>query len=250
MRAFGDRTMKAIFCTRAGHGTTRLLSLLDYSFIRKHPKIFVGYSDVTALHCAMLNQASLMTFHGPMLNADFVRHRFPDLTRHGLFRTLMNPEAAGSICAGYRKKTVRVLRGGMASGRLIGGNLTLLCALVGTPWQPVFDGGILFLEEVNEAPYRVDRMLTQLLNAGLLQRVSGIAIGQCDGCVDVTAKKRGEFRQTLEDVFRERLLPLKVPVVTGLPFGHIDVNATLPVGAWAELDGRKGNLIVTESAVR
>lgn len=250
MRAFTDRKVKAILCVRGGHGVTRLLPRLDFAAIRANPKIFVGYSDLTALHCALRARADLISFHGPMLNADFVAHGFPKFTRESFRRTLMQPAAPGGICTGYQGKTVSVLRGGTAAGELMGGNLTMLCALLGTPWQPSFRRKILCFEEINEAPYRLDRMLTQLLNAGLLPQVAGIAIGLCHGCEDVTARRGGEYRQTLADVFRERLLPLRVPVVTGLPFGHVAANATLPLGARAVLDGRAGDLVITAGAVR
>lgn len=250
MRAFTDRNVKAILCVRGGHGVTRLLPRLDFETIRAHPKIFVGYSDLTALHAALRRRANLISFHGPMLNADFATHGFPKFTRESFLRTLTQPAAPGGICAGYKGKTVSVLRGGKATGELMGGNLTMLCALLGTPWQPSFRRKILCLEEVNEAPYRVDRMLTQLLNAGLLQQVAGIAVGLCAGCEDPTARRGGEYRQSLADVWREHLLPLRVPVVTGLPFGHVAANATVPLGARAVLDGRTGNLIFTRAAVR
>jgi muramoyltetrapeptide carboxypeptidase len=249
MKMFADREVRAILCVRGGHGVTRLLPRLDFGKIRRHPKIFVGYSDLTALHCALLKQAGLVSFHGPMLNADFATNHFPLFTCESFFRTLTQPAAAGGICEGYKGRTVSVLRGGRASGALVGGNLTMLCALLGTPWQPSLRGKILFFEEINEAPYRVDRLLTQLLNAGLLQQTAGIAIGLNHACEDATAGRRREFRQTLMDVFRDRLLPLRVPVVTGLPFGHVPLNATLPLGVPAMLDGKRGDLVVTGSAV-
>ena len=250
MRAFTDRKVKAILCVRGGHGVTRILPRLDFAAIRKNPKIFVGYSDLTALHCALRSHANLISFHGPMLNADFVMHRFPKFIRESFLRTLMQPAAPGGICTGYKGKTISVLRGGTATGELIGGNLTMLCALLGTPWQPVFRRKILFFEDVNEPPYRFDRMLTQLLNAGLLQQVAGIAIGLNADCVDRMAWRGGEFRQTLADVIRDRLLPLRVPIVAGLPFGHIAANATLPVGLRVTLDGRAGDLVIPTGAVR
>ena len=135
-------------------------------------------------------------------------------------------------------------------GTLIGGNLTLLCAALGTPYLPSFRGKILFFEEVNEPPYRLDRMLTQLLNAGLLQQVMGIAIGVNRQCQDPKAQATSEFRQSVEDVLTERLLPLEVPIVLGLPFGHIPYNATLPLGVHATLDAQAGDLLIDESAVR
>src|SRR5208283_4209765 len=118
--------------------------------IRRNPKIFVGYSDITTLHCAFLAKASLVSFHGPMLNSDFARPDMPEFTRQSFLRTVMQPAAAGSITQGYRGKTVAIVRGGIASGPLVGGNLTLLCAAIGTPWQPPFRGAILCLEDLRE----------------------------------------------------------------------------------------------------
>lgn len=250
MRMFADPQVKAIVCVRGGYGTARLLSLLDYRAIRARPKIFVGYSDITSLHCAFLKKSNLVSFHGPMLNSDFVKDNFPEFTLQSFLRTLMQPVAPGSICQGYNKKTVAILHGGIASGPLVGGNICILCASLGTPYQPSFRNAILFFEDLDEVPYRFDRMLTQLLNAGLLQQVAGIAVGINKNCTDPKAKKAKEYRQTLEDVFRERLLPLKVPVVSGLPFGHIPFNATLPIGVRVTLDANQGDLRVTEPAVR
>jgi muramoyltetrapeptide carboxypeptidase len=250
MRMFADRKVKAIVCVRGGYGTARLLPLLDYRTIRANPKIFIGYSDITSLHAAFLVKTNLVTFHGPMLNSDFVKPDFPAFTLQSFLKTLMQPSAPGSIRDGYKRRTVTILRRGMASGPLIGGNITLLCASLGTPYQPSFKNCILFFEDLDEAPYRFDRMLTQLLNAGLLQQVAGVAIGINAGCKDPQARNAKEYRQTLEDVFKDRLLLLKVPVVAGLPFGHVPHNATLPVGLRATLDAETGDLSVDEAAVK
>jgi muramoyltetrapeptide carboxypeptidase len=250
MRMFADRKVKAILCVRGGYGAARLLPLLDYRAIRAHPKIFVGYSDITSLHCACLVKSNLVSFHGPMLNSDFVKTDFPDFTLQSFLKTLMRPSAPGSICDGYKRKTVAILRRGVVSGALLGGNITLLCAALGTPYQPSFKNRILFFEDLDEVPYRFDRMLTQLLNAGLLQQIAGVAIGINTNCIDPQAKHAKEYRQTLEDVFKERLLPLKVPVVAGLPFGHVPLNATLPVGVRATLDAVRGDLRIDEPAVK
>jgi muramoyltetrapeptide carboxypeptidase len=249
MRMFADNKVKAIVCVRGGYGSSRLVPLLDYRVIRENPKIFVGYSDITSLHCAFLVYSRLISFHGPMLNSDFIKKDFPGFTLQSFLRTLTQPAAAGGISAGYKGKTISILRRGTASGPLIGGNISLLCATLGTPYQPSFKKSILFFEDLDEVPYRFDRMLTHLLNAGLLQQVAGIAIGVNANCYDPKAKGAREYRQTLEDVFRERLLPLKVPIVSGLPFGHIPLNATLPVGLRATLDAVKGDLVFTEPAV-
>ena len=249
MGLFADRRVSAILCVRGGYGAARLLPLLDYRAIRVNAKIFAGYSDITSLHCAFLTKANLISFHGPMLNSDFVYADVLRFTFQSFLRILTLTTASAGISQGYWRKTVRVLRRGIARGQLIGGNLTLLCTTIGTPWQPPFRGRILFLEDLSEQPYRFDRMLTYLLNCGLLQQVAGIAIGINQDCEDLKAKRAREYRQTLADVFRDRLLPLKIPVVTGLPFGHVPHNATLPVGLRATLDGDQGELLLTEPAV-
>jgi muramoyltetrapeptide carboxypeptidase len=249
MRLFADRHVNAILCLRGGYGSARLLPLLDHGAIRANAKILVGYSDITSLHCALLTKARLISFHGPMLNSDFVHKDMPSFTLSSFLRTLTQTTPPGGISRNYRRNTVKVLRRGIARGPLIGGNLSLLCTTIGTPWQPPFRNCILFLEDLSEPPYRFDRMLTHLLNCGLLQRVAGIAIGINHDCEDPKAKRAGEFRQSLEDVFRERLLRLRIPVVMGLPFGHVPYNATLPVGVRATLDGDQGELFLTEPAV-
>lgn len=250
MKMFSDPRVRAIICVRGGYGTARLLRHIDYRVIRANPKIFVGYSDITSLHCAFLVEANLISFHGPMLNSDFVKKDFPDFTLVSFLKTLMQAAPAGSIRKGYQDKTIKVLRRGTVTAPLIGGNISILCASLGTPWQPSFKNKILFFEDLDEVPYRFDRMLTQLLNAGVLEQVAGVAIGVNANCFDPNAKGTREYRQTCEDVFRERLLPLKVPVVMGLPFGHVPLNATLPVGARATLDAIKGDLLISEAAVK
>src|SRR5437867_872407 len=249
MRMFRDPEVRAILCVRGGYGTARLLPLLDYQMIRANPKIFVGYSDITSLHCAFLKKANLVTFHGPMLHSDFSKKEMPDFTLQSFLNTLTRPYAARSICKDYDGRTISVLGRGKASGRLLGGNISLLCTTLGTPYQPSFKEKILFLEDLDEPPYRFDRMLTHLLNAGVLQQVAGVAVGINRNCIDSNAKRTKEYRQTVEDVLGERLGGLKVPIVAGLPFGHVPLNATLPVGVRAELDGTNGDLVIVEPAV-
>jgi muramoyltetrapeptide carboxypeptidase len=246
---FTDRRVRGILCVRGGYGTARLLPLLDYRLIQDNAKVFVGYSDITSLHCAFLTRSNLISFHGPMLNSDLANPDMPDFTLQGLLRTLASPAAPGGIRQGYRGRTVRILRRGRVRGQLIGGNLSLLCTTLGTPWQPPFRGRILFLEDVGEQPFRFDRMLTHLLNCGLLRQVAGVAVGLNADCEDARTKRSREYRQTLEDVLKERLLPLGVPVVTGLPFGHVPHNATLPVGARGTLDAERGDLLIEEPVV-
>lgn len=250
MRMFTDRRVRGIFCVRGGYGTARLLPLLDFLAIRRHPKVLVGFSDITSLQCALLKKSGLVTFHGPMTASCLIKENCAPFTRESLWRTITEPSAPGSILRGYRSKTVSIVRRGKVSGELVGGNLSVLSTLIGTPWQPDFRNRILFLEEVDETPYRVDRLLTHLLNAGVLGAVAGVAVGICSGCVDPKAKRAGEYRQTVEDVLQERLRPLKVPVVIGLPFGHGANNTTLPVGGRAMLDANRGDLIITYATVK
>lgn len=250
MEMFCDRKVRGIVCVRGGYGSGRLLPLLDYKKIQANAKVFVGYSDITSLHCAFLKHADLISFHGPMLASDFIKDGYPEFSRESFLQILTEPIAPGGICRGYTGKTVSILRKGRVSGRLIGGNLTLLTSIIGTPHEPSFKGKILFFEDVDEKPYQTDRMLTHLLNSGRLQQVRGIAVGVCENCVDPKAKTAKEYRQTFEDVIKDRLLPLKVPLVIGLPFGHGPYNATLPIGGRVNLDANQGDLVIDGPAIR
>ena len=250
MTMFADKRVKAILCLRGGYGAGRILDRLDYEVIRRNPKILSGYSDITALHFALAKKVNLTSIHAPMLNGALADPNVPEFTKKSFFKTVMEAKPAGSICAGYHGKTVSVLRGGVAEGRLIGGNLALICASLGTPFVPSFKGKILFFEDIGEKPYRLDRLLTQLLNAGILAQVAGVAVGVNSQCEDDSANPAGKYRQSAADVVKERLSTLRVPVVVGLPFGHVDLNATIPAGVRAKLDGKCGDLLVTESAVR
>jgi muramoyltetrapeptide carboxypeptidase len=245
MEVFSNPAVKGIFCVRGGYGTARLLDLLDFGVVRENPKVFVGYSDLTTLLAAFLTKANLVTYHGPFLDSRFFKNPSAEFTRLGLFRAVMETEPLGGICMDYPEpETVEIVHKGIASGPLIGGNLSVFCALMGTRFFPRVDGAILFLEDVSEAPYRIDRMLTHLENAGVLGRVAGIAVGICAHCEDPKAESATEFRQSLQSVLRERLARFEIPVVTGLPFGHATYNATLPYGSRATLDADRGDLIL------
>ena len=249
MAMFADRTVRGIICLRGGYGTARLLNRLDYTVIRRNPKVLAGYSDITSLLCALAVKANLITFHSPMLNEGLGSEQFPVFSNESFLRSVTQAEPPGSICSGYKKKTVSILRRGVVGGELLGGNLSLLVTTIGTPFQPQFKNRILFFEDVGEKPYRLDRLLTHLLNAGLLQQVAGVAVGVNQDCEDPGAVKTKEYRQSSADVMKERLKPLGVPVVTGLPFGHQPLNATIPIGVRARLDANRGDLIITEAAV-
>jgi muramoyltetrapeptide carboxypeptidase len=249
MSLFADPEVRAIICLRGGYGCGRLLSLLDFEVIRRNPKIFAGYSDITSLHCALQVKANLVSFHAPMLDAALAHPELPAFTLQSLLKTIMEPAPAGPLSAGAEPKTAVTLRGGRASGLLIGGNLSVLVTTLGTPWQPSFAGRIVFLEDVDEKPYGYDRMLTHLGNAGVFQQVAGVAVGVNSNCLDPKAAEAKEYRQTVNDVLAERLGRLNVPVVRDLPFGHVPVNATLPIGIHATLDGDAAELIINEAAV-
>lgn len=250
MAMFADKKVRGIICIRGGYGTARLLNLLDYAVIRKNPKMLSGYSDITTLHCALAVKANLISFHSPMLNEGLGSEKFPAFSNESFLRNVTEAKPSGSICAGYKEKTVSVLRRRIVEGQLIGGNLSLLVTTLGTPYQPQFKNRILFFEDISEKPYKLDRMLTHLLNAGVLQQVAGVAVGVNQDCDDPVDAKAKEYKQSSAEVLLERLKPLGVPVVTGLPFGHQPLNATLPIGVRARLDANRGDLIITESAVR
>lgn len=235
---FKDKKVDGILCLRGGYGSARLLPKIDFKHIKKNPKFFCGYSDVTALHLAIFKKTGLITFHGPTLLSLFGKKSFSQFSFGSFKKAARGSSRTEDISKGYPAKLKVVpISKGKATGTLIGGNLAVLNSLIGTPWFPSLKGAILFLEDVNEPPYKVDRMLTQLLTSGALKGVKGIALGIWTGC-----EGEKKFSQSLIEIFKERLSPLKVPVCYGLPFGHIDDIATIPHGGKAELDAGKGIL--------
>jgi muramoyltetrapeptide carboxypeptidase len=231
---FSDKEVAAIWCLRGGYGTARLLPHLNYRLIRRNPKPLIGYSDITALLNAIHQETGLVCFHGPVGASDF-----SPFTVAGLRGALMDvPQGPLLLPAPNRQQAVpRTLVGGTARGRLAGGNLSLVAALCGTPWQLPVKGRILFLEDVGEKPYRIDRMLTQLRQACPLEKAKAIVLGTFSDCQATDSPS-----QTIEEVFADRLGNLGVPVCYGLPFGHITDQLTLPIGAEAELDADKCSL--------
>lgn len=250
MAMFADQKVRGIICIRGGYGTARLLNLLDYAVIQRNAKVIAGYSDITTLHCALAVKANLVSFHSPMLNEGLGAEKFPAFSNASFLRNVTEAQPAGSLCAGLDKKSVILVRRGVAEGQLIGGNLSVLVTTLGTPYQPQFKNRILFIEDISERPYRLDRLLTHLLNAGLLQQVAGVAVGLNQDCDEPGAAKAKEYKQSAADVLQERLKPLGVPVVMGLPFGHQPVNATIPIGVRARLDANRGDLVILEAAVK
>ncbi|QGP92749.1 putative murein peptide carboxypeptidase [Neomoorella glycerini] len=240
---FRDPEVKAITCLRGGYGTLRLLADLDYNLIRCHPKILVGYSDITALHLALNKMTGLVTFHGPMLYPELGSEDLHPYTRENLCRALTVTSPLGSIPPAPGLPPPVTITPGQAEGIVTGGNLSLVVASLGTPFEIDTRGKILFLEEVDEAPYRLDRLLTQLKLAGKLEAAAGIVFGICTGCGD-SSLKPGPL-----EVITGHLAPLGIPCFYGLPAGHLATQATLPLGISARLDAAACTLTYLEAAV-
>ena len=234
-----DREVKAIWSGRGGSGCSLLLPLLDYRAIRANPKVIVGFSDTTALHLAILRHAGLVTFHGPAGISTFSEYS----TRY-LRAAFMEPRARYTI-VGEPSQPAATLMPGVATGALVGGNLSVLVALAGTPYAARMAGAIAFFEDINEPPYKVNRMLTQLVQTGELTRAAGVMMGTCRGC---TAPP-DEASLTLEETLRDRLEPLRVPAAMGLSFGHVQYHFTIPLGIRARLDASAHTLTLLEPAV-
>ena len=246
--AFADPEIDAVFALRGGWGASRLLPFLDFDLIAKNPKIFLGYSDITSLLNAIYAKAGVVTFHGPN-----VMSRWNDFTYQGMRDVLFeaksvaysNPEVIEDDLVA-RKHRIQTIKTGNATGRLIGGNLTLMSALVGTPYFPDTRGAILFLEDVGEAIYRVDRMMTQLKLSGALDQVSGIVFGHFTG----VKPNPGLGNFALMDILRQHCEPLGVPCYFGAMIGHVEQQSTVPVGAGAIMNASLGTLELIEPAVR
>ncbi|PQZ90063.1 MULTISPECIES: LD-carboxypeptidase [Pseudomonas] len=236
--AFSDPDIDAIFCLRGGYGTPRLLDSIDFDLLRAHPKPFVGYSDITAVHLAISRYAGFVTFHGPMLNADLLGDKQPP-TESSLLSMLRGDLVAGSLLAHPVAYPLTTIAPGIACGRLLGGNLSMIAAVMGTPYEIDAEGIILLIEDVNEPLYRIDRLLTHLRLAGKLAQVAGVLVGDVAG-VDTLALER-LLKQTFE--------PLCVPVLSGWRSGHCDPNLTLPMGALVRLDAGEQRLVLEQDVV-
>lgn len=241
--ALREPRFRGVFCARGGYGAPRLLADVDWSLLAADPKPLVGYSDITALLCGAAVGAGVASLHGPMVatsDAMDAGEECWEQQRRLLFdrRPAPFPTPDGA----------HTVRAGVAEGALIGGNLAVLQGLVGTPWLPPLDGALLFLEDIGEAPYRVDRMLTHLRLAGLLDRVAGVVLGDFHVSGAALASEHAPMRRVLE----ERLADLSVPVAQAFPFGHRPASWTLPFGAQARLEADAGgaHLTLLEGCVR
>jgi muramoyltetrapeptide carboxypeptidase len=244
---FADDEVQAILAIRGGWGCARILPLLDYDLISRHPKVLIGYSDITALILAVYARCGMATFHGPdgiSTWNSFTVDYFKRILFAGEMVTMVNPEETGDDLAQKRDR-VETITGGTARGRLVGGNLSVLAALVGTPYLPRWDGAILFLEDTGEDVYRVDRMLTQLKLAGILERLAAFVFGKCTRC----GPDGGYGSLTLEEVFADHIRSLGIPSWYGAMIGHIKDKFTVPIGIEAEVDADAGSIRLRESAI-
>lgn len=230
--ALADPQMRAVWCTRGGYGVQRIVDRLDLGCLRTDPKLIVGFSDITALHLAAWQRVGLATVHGPV--AAQLDKGAASLTARGAFHALMTDEPV-MVRTDPAEPTFSVTTSGTAEGVLIGGNLALVAASIGTRDMPDLTGAILLLEDVNEEPYRVDRMLTHLMRSHALDGIAAVAVGQFTECGEII------------DVISERLAPLGVPLLGGLPIGHADQHIAVPLGTPASLDAGAGTLLVSSA---
>ena len=247
-RMFLDRQVKAIFCARGGYGSPRLLPLLDYQAIARHPKIFVGYSDITSIQLAMLRHAGLVTFSGPMVAAEMGQNRMDAFTEKNFWKILTEPKPLGPLTRPDEKRYGQIHRG-KAVGQLIGGCLSLIAPAIGTPHLPKLEGCIFFVEDIGEEPYRIDRYLVHFRESGVLRQVAGVVFGQMTDCVPAADSSSPSL--TLDDLIKDFIKPLGIPALTGLDYGHGNMKYTMPIGVRAALEvtGRRCRLEILESAV-
>lgn len=247
-RMFEDEKIDGIWCVRGGYGAARILPMLDYKMIKKNPKVIIGYSDVTALLHGIFIRTGLVGFHGPVGASSFT-----DYTTRHVTSLLMSPKEEYEI--DYAKENLKeedklfqpyIINKGIASGRIVGGNLTLVSSLVGTPYELEMENKLVFLEDIGEKPYRIDRMITQLLLAGGLKKAAGVALGVFSDC----EAKLNDASLTLKETMMDRFKSLGIPVVYGLSFGHIANNFTFPIGLEATLNTENLSVTLNECAVR
>ena len=246
---FERKDVQGIMCARGGYGCARILPFLDYEMIENNPKPLIGFSDVTALHYAIYKNSNLITFHGPVSISTFSRFSIENFQN-----VLMNPTEElvlenSTTDNNYDPYGITVITKGTAEGELIGGNLSIAVSLIGTDYDVDYSGKIIFLEEFIEEPYRIDRMLTQMIQAGKFEDVAGIALGVFKLCEPDKTKPSFNGSFTLMEVLKDRLGNLGIPVIYGLSFGHVVDKFTIPFGVRAELNTKSQKLRLLEPAV-
>ena len=242
---FKDKNVKAIFTVRGGYGAFRLLDKIDYRVVKNNPKIFVGYSEITSLQMAFLEKAGLMTFAGPMVAVDFY-DEISSYTEENFWEIITSNKKPGKLKFPDDQK-LPYLQKGIASGRLIGGNLAVFAALLGTDYFPNLTGKILMIEDIGELPYRVDRLLNQLRLSGTFKKVKGIILGRFVDCHEHDPNKK---TLTLGEVISDYVASLKIPSIYTFPHGHIKDFVTIPFGLKVNINAAKGSVEFMESAVK
>jgi muramoyltetrapeptide carboxypeptidase len=246
MEMFTREDVDAIWCVRGGYGSIRILDLLDYELIQRNPKVFIGYSDITALITAIYQETGLVTFHGPVGISDFNRFSLKSIRK-----VLMEPDSGYAYPYRREKGTRRnpeydryTLQGGQAEGILIGGNISVLDSIIGTRYEPDFANKIVYLEDIGEKTYRIDKMVFHLLSGTNLKEAAGIVMGVCDDC-----SENEEPALSLKVALDDLLKPLGIPVSYGLSFGHIKRMLTIPTGIRAAMDADRNSFRLLEAAV-
>jgi muramoyltetrapeptide carboxypeptidase len=240
---FSVPDVQAIIAVRGGYGCTRFLHLVDYDLIKRNPKIFVGYSDITVLHCAIFKRTGLITFAGPMVAADFGDGIDPE--SESFFWSIIMEGTPGmpALFDNYVSEPLIGKRG--FTGPVLGGNLSVLCSLIGTTYFPDCTGAVLAIEEIGEAPYRIDRMLNQLKMNGVFERLSGIMLGQFTNCIQENERPT----LTLDEIFNDYFSQVDYTVLRNIPFGHEKRKITLPFGAAVRYEPDDNSLVILESPV-
>ena len=241
---FGKKEVKAIFCVRGGYGSPRLLDKIDYKIIRNNPKIFVGYSDITAINMAFLHKTGLITFNGPMVAVDF-NDEMSKYTEENFWRILTSNKKIGRIELPGEDKLFQLSKGN-ESGRIIGGNLALIVSLLGTDYIPDMKEKILFLEDIGELPFRIDRMLNHLRLAKVFSQIKGLILGSFIDCHETDPSKR---TLSLGEVVDDYLSNLKIPIIYNFPNGHIKNIMPIPNGIRIKLNASRGFIEYIENAV-
>lgn len=239
-RMFTDPEVDAVFAMRGGYGASQILPLLDYEAIAAHPKLFLGYSDITALHLALSKKAGLATLHAPTISTSYVSG-LSEWSRASLFHAISTTEPLG-LFRNPEEEAIECLVPGQTSGPIVGGNLALISALMGTPYEMETKGKLLFIEDVNEEPYKIDRMLTQLALAGKLAEAAGFLLGTFTRCT--SARYADGF--CVRDVVNNIIVPLGKPTIWNVQVGHGKTNLSLPFGVQARLDAEPCSLVIEE----
>lgn len=242
---FADKDVKAIFCIRGGYGAIRIVDKIDFNLIRKNPKIFVGFSDITVLQLAIYQKSKLVTFAGPMVNTYFGSNEMDDYVEEQFWDLLTRPKKVGKIKNPNGEKFF-VLNKGRGEGKLLGGNLSSMLSLSGTDYLPSFRNSILFLEEINEPPYKIDRMFSQLRLQKILSYARGTILCRFVDCYEQDPNKKS---LSLNDVILDYFRGIDKPVLYNVKHGHIKQKITFPVGADCKLNASRGFIEITQSVV-